>query len=156
VRILLGLSILVALFALAWAWQTRTMASLRDQRAPQSPEADAEEVGRAALEDLPEGWGAVIVGRPSGATPLETAAPPQPPEPVVDESRWRELEERALVDYQVEVQPGQSLSRIAREHYGRLDAELIERLARHNGLADPDHLEVGAILLLPSEERLFE
>ena len=56
-RILLGLSILVALFALAWAWQTRTMASLRDQRAPQSPEADAEEVGRAALEDLPEGWG---------------------------------------------------------------------------------------------------
>jgi len=50
------------------------------------------------------------------------------------------------------VAPGETLSAIARRHYGSATVPVVERLAAHNGLRNPNALRVGAELRLPAAE----
>lgn len=166
-RFVLVLTVLLALFGLAWAWQQGTLESLR-----RGVRAEAQDIGGRLdpeFTPLPDGWGVVVVGKPSGADPLpgyaslaNRALPssqgPDAPGTSVEASdaAWNELEKRALGDFRVEVLAGQTLYSIAEIQYGGANEELCTALARYNGLDDPAALETGETLLLPPLERLFE
>ncbi len=57
-------------------------------------------------------------------------------------------------DFVLVVQPGQTLRRIALEHYRRADGALLDALARYNELGNPDDLLAGSQLHLPELSRL--
>jgi nucleoid-associated protein YgaU len=61
-----------------------------------------------------------------------------------------------LGDFDKRIEPGETLSQIAKEHYGSAAHDLVAALARYNGLADADELVVGAVLRLPPLDRLGE
>lgn len=168
-RTLIVLLILASGFGLAALWQAR---HIDDLRAAQREAWELSDGERAETESgaLPEGWGAVIVGAPSGAEPVELEAafdpagsegtdelgelgelgklPLQDPDP-------EQLEAAPLADFEMEVQPGQTLSGIAHTHYGTAPAELVQALASYNGIEDPDALRAGAWVLLPERARLI-
>ena len=164
-RILALLVLLAALFGLAWFWQTGTLARMRAERAAT---LGVERGGRRdpAFEALPDGWGVVVIGAPSGAEPVfleRSGRAPSPPsaelearpEDLAAGASWTELEQRALGDYRIEILAGQTLSSIADAYYGERTRELVESLARYNGLSSADALPVGETLLLPPRERLI-
>ncbi len=167
-RLLAGFVLLLALFGAAALWQSRTLAGMREQRALEQLRDDGVS-DRVAAADLPAGWGLVVVGRPSGAEPvaagpqtLPDAAPADadaasaPPtfEGPADAEAWIAERAAALPDFELEVRAGQTLSQIALDHYGRCGEDLVDRLARYNGLASPDALRAGDAILLPELERL--
>jgi nucleoid-associated protein YgaU len=161
-RAILVLAAFAALFGAAALWQSRRVEALQRERElamrVQSGEF-AEDAGGALI---PAGWAAVTVGRPSGVDPVappESGEPPGPGASVApetprasdgDEDRRSSL----LNDFEVRVEPGQSLSKIARAHYGTAARDVVLALARYNGLADEDELVAGQKLLLPSIDRL--
>jgi nucleoid-associated protein YgaU len=161
--------ILIGLFAIANVWQARWTRSVEAER-------DAARGARPAapLQDWPE-WGKVIVGRESGVEPVEplpapaAKAPPTaghgtpaqagqpaarapapraatPPEPA------KELP--ASTETKHVVGAGQSLSTIAKAHYGSARKELVDALAAYNKLADAGSIRAGQTLLLPPIEKL--
>ncbi len=160
-RLIAVLLVLASLFGLAWAWQAGTLDALRRE----SRAAAGDSGGRRDPEfaPLPEGWGVVVIGKPSGAAPVpgsvDRAAPALPADassvPEASDADWVALEERALGDFRVEVFAGQTLFSITQMHYGSANQELCAALARYNGIHDPAALEVGETLLLPPVERLF-
>jgi nucleoid-associated protein YgaU len=58
-------------------------------------------------------------------------------------------------DYELIVEPGQSLSKIAAAHYGSAPEPLVTALARYNGMGDPDQLGAGQRLRLPPLDLLL-
>ena len=52
-------------------------------------------------------------------------------------------------DIAYEVQPRDTLGVICLEHYGTSKPKLVEAVARYNGLASPDSIRAGRVLLLP-------
>jgi len=156
VRTLIVLLLLASGFGLAALWQSRHVNELRaDQRA--AWEQSDGEVAETESGMLAEGWAAVIVGAPSGADPLlvesllESRAPSFPPDEVPD----GDFEEATpLGDFEMEVQPGQTLSGIAEAHYGTASNRLVQALAAYNEIEDPNTLRSGAWVLLPELERL--
>jgi nucleoid-associated protein YgaU len=144
VRAFVGLGILLALFAGAW-WFHRALQSRLD-----SGRAEARAAGPD--ERVDNGWSRLIVGRPAareafGAAPQSGATPapisPAPP--------------AATALPAVQVARGQTLRQIALVHYGAAAAITmadVAALARANGLADPDRLEVGQWIRFPELDAL--
>jgi len=161
VRALLLALILAGLFGGAFLWQERHFAEIRAEQRTVEAEQDARahptesgtlEAGRAVL----------VVGTPSGADPVPRPQDPRAQEPQPSGTPTAEasdpdrpLSGQPLPEFQLEVQPGQTLSGLAHLHYGEHGSELLEALAAHNGLASVDALRAGAILRLPPIERLL-
>ena len=148
--VLLGLAVA---FGLAAMWQSRRA----ERHAAEREFAARQQAGLVALSEsglLGPGEASIVIGRPAGVetTPRPAregeaqAAPPSPsptpPEPAPP------------TDFTVTVEAGQSLSKIAREHYGTAPVELVRSLARYNGLPDENAIRAGQALRLPPLERL--
>jgi phage tail protein X len=167
------------LFALAWLWDAQLGDELDAARERErsalglEPTASRAELGSAAARSQPARTSAILIGRPAGAA-SQRATPPPPaklnptapaptalgpttldhaqagaPHPLATQpdtnaspppanaARWR-------------VEPGQTLYSIVLKHYGRADAALVERVADHNGIARPEQLRAGHMLVLPA------
>lgn len=159
-RTLILLLVLASGFGLAALWQSWHVDELRAQQRRAWELADGEfaetESGR-----LEEGWAAVVVGTPSGAepVPLETESEPALEAALLELELEDQLapptEAPVLGDFEMEVQPGQTLSGIAHAHYGTAPTALVQALADYNGIGDPNALRAGAWVLLPERERLI-
>jgi nucleoid-associated protein YgaU len=170
-RFAVGLAGIAAAFGAAALWQTRELSRMRDDRMNAALVAN----GSAWSSDgalLPAGTAVVWVGRPArtedpeapraqerqqpapadAAEPSTPAPPPSPPPTQPDPPAAKP--EQPLGDFQLEVQAGQTLFGIVRTHYGRADLDLVDRLARYNGLADRNALSAGQRLKLPTIEKL--
>jgi nucleoid-associated protein YgaU len=152
VRTAILLLLLTCAFGSAALWQERKVAQLERERA----EALRAAGGAAPLpleQRLAPGEGVVIVGRPSGAEPVEVS-PPQVAAAAAQGEDWERAAAERLGDFELEVRPGQTLSQIAHAHYRSHAPELLRALAAYNGLADPDRVKAGQRLRLPPVEKL--
>lgn len=146
-RAVLWIAILVAAFVLAWQVQDRWAAERREER----------DAAYARLPDgggdLPEGYSRAVVGAPSGAAPVlpsESARPvgrPAAPAPEPSASGTGSLRRHV-------VQKGDVLSKICSAYYGTARKDVVDAVARANGLADPQALRVGQQLVLPPLDEL--
>jgi hypothetical protein len=181
VRLLLGALALAGLFAGAWWWQRGFTAAARVERERLRSGAGSGSAGdRREGED---GWGRVVVGRPSGAEPVEprpqadparpgdagrtgqavtgdAAAPPPHPDreaepPGGPTGAGGNQPGATAQEFRMVVQPGQNLSSICRVHYGTARPELVRAVARYNQLASEHDLRAGRTLLLPPIEKLL-
>ena len=157
-RALLWILVLALAFTAAWAWQERHLERLRAQRGAAAEVAEGR-LGETESGLLPEGWAVVTIGAPSGANPIPRPEPVEPsdardePAPSAEPEPWAPEE---LADFELTVQPGQTLSGIAQARYGTAGRRVVQALAEYNGLADPDSLRAGARLRLPPAELLLE
>lgn len=148
--VLLGLAVA---FGLAAMWQSRRA----QEHAAARELAARQQAGLVAVSEsglLEPGEASIVIGRPAGreappkpetggtATPPQPAPSPTPPQPAPP------------ADFTVTVEAGQSLSKIAREHYGTAPVELVRSLARYNGLPDENAIRAGQALKLPPIEKL--
>lgn len=164
-RILILVLALACLFGLAAMWHQHRIATKKDER-DEARRLAAGEAAETEVGIIREGWGVVLIGKPAGAEP--PAAPNDPgrsgpitepgPGQAFDGTRSGpvvpppEIAEPA--DLELVVQPGQSLSKIAAAQYGTSKKELVDALARYNGLASADALQSGFKLKLPSPAKL--
>lgn len=112
-----------------------------------------------------------MLGRPSNAAPTPRPEPIEPPaelppgpspsevpgetgptivpdpDPVPAPPAWP-------TDQELKVRPGQSLSKIIAQAYGRSTLDLVARLAAYNGMTDANKLIVGQVLYIPVQEKL--
>ena len=172
-RILLGSLILVALFLAATTWQRRFSNAARAER-----DASLGLPTRHEVETPAEGWSVVTVGRPGGGEPYGPSATPRPPAPAPaagtataptpapaskattgpsgssnPAASTPTTAAQSATAWTVE--PGQSLSRICSTRYGTARVEVVEAVARHNGLASPDLVREGQRLDLPPIEQIL-
>ncbi len=147
-RIALWVAVLLAAFAAAWVVQARWTAAHR-------AEQDAA-FGRVPIEaaDLPEGFSRVVVGAPSGAEPVILPQPAAPVPPDRDAAPADEPPPPAPGERRHVVRKGESLSKICAAAYGTARADVIAAVARVNGLARPDQIREGQVLVLPPFEEL--
>lgn len=151
-RLLLGGLLLVVLFLAATVWQRSWTSAARSERSAARGEPSA------VASDLPEGWSRVVIGRPSGAEPF---GGPRPPDSAAEPAPQAPAPPTAtpplphVQSTEVVVQPGQSLSTICRGRYGTARVEVVEAVARHNRLANPDSVREGQTLDLPPLEQLL-
>lgn len=157
-RILLGWLILLTCAALAGVIQSRWTEGVRTER---------EELLRArgARTGPDDGWSQVIVGAPSGAEAAEIDWYPQPlpvdpePEPTFDDDLSPSIdpapepEERT---WQVRISSGMVLSKLCAEAYGRGTPQIVDAVARYNGLGNANHLSVGDVIFLPPYSELYD
>ena len=149
-RALVLLLLLAAGFGLAAVWQSRHLDRLRGERETAARVVEGE-VSQTSSGLVPAGMALVTVGRPSGVAPLEGER--ENPRVEAGEAEG-EFDHPPLPDFELVVREGQSLSKIAAAHYGEATRELVEALARYNGMEDADLLKVGDRLLLPQVEVL--
>ncbi len=174
-RILLGALILVALFLAATTWQRRFSEAARAER-----DASLGMPTARAFEAPAEGWSVVTVGRPGGGEPYGPSPAPRPPAPATatgtataptpappqrptsspgssaqPTSVPQTPKPAAQGATAWTVEPGQSLSRICSTRYGTARAEVVDAVARHNGLASPDLVREGQRLDLPPIEQIL-
>lgn len=152
-RAALWIAILIAAFVLAWRIQERWSADRREER-------DAA-YARPSDEALPEGFSRAVVGRPSGAAAVEV-----PPASRTSHASEPSGGETHVPDPQRTGSPGitpksgdglrryvvadgDSLSKICAAVYGTARKEVVDAVARANGLADPGSIRVGQHLVLP-------
>ncbi|MEM1451726.1 MAG: LysM peptidoglycan-binding domain-containing protein [Planctomycetota bacterium] len=164
-RAILGLLILGSLFVMAASWQNRTTTQLRDRRAMRYGIPSDSVAG-------PEGWGRLVLGRPSGAEPLPLPESPVDPQPFEDSGggAWskesgpsstdiaQSLGQQTLVpaDFEYTVQDDDVLGIICQKHYDRRPlANVVQAIATYNDLDSPDAIRSGDVLLLPDETVLF-
>jgi len=151
-RAILGLLILGALFLMAATWQSRWTEKLQAQR-------EREFGVPAAVEEVPDGWSTLVIGRPSGADPFSVPQSEayEPIEPRVEDEEpfvpWDALPARP--DFSYTVRSGDILGRICANHYDSSKPWLVDAVARYNGI-NSDSLRVGMELLLPDYELLLE
>lgn len=166
-KLVLGSLLLLALFALASVWQRNWMREVRAEREQLRGDTAADAIDARPDWARPD-WGRVIIGRPSGAEPVESVrrdalvAPNPTSRPASDalksssppasETAKPPVQER---EFKLVVQHGQSLSTICQSHYKSGRHELIEALARYNKLADVNALKEGQTLSLPPIEKLL-
>jgi hypothetical protein len=154
-----GLLLLLLLFGAAALWQSKLLAGYRDDRA--RDRAQLTGTGDGASGELEQGWSRLVVGAPSGARPIEipeiadSAAQEAGGDQPVREADWIEERSRALEDFVIEVQEGQTLSQIAQAHYQRHSPEVVEALARYNGIHNSNQIRAGQRIHLPDIERLL-
>jgi nucleoid-associated protein YgaU len=161
VRALLLALALAGLFGAAFWWQERHWAGIRAEQSAIAAEQDAL-AANTPSGTLAAGHAVLVVGNPSGApaVPRRVAARPPPTPPRATESGPaadpdQPVSDGPLPEFELVVQPGQTLSGLAHLHYGEHGGQLLRALARHNGLADPDQLRAGAVLRLPPIETLL-
>jgi hypothetical protein len=167
-RVVAILLVFAAAFGLAALWQSRRVDRLRRESELAQKLRDGE-LGETSSGIVPQGWGVVVVGRPSGAEPIggatvevevedvvesEGAADARPDSAPANAALPPALDPASLADFELTVAPGHSLSEIAKEHYGTAAGAVVGALARYNGFADADRLRAGQRLLLPPIERL--
>lgn len=163
--LVLILAIAVA-FGAAAAWQSRKVAALKAERVRAAAIADGL-LTQTPSGEVEAGWAVVTIGRTAardatdelddstesarqadsqpqqGAAEGDEAPLPSAPEPAQpQDDGWSS-------DWELTVEAGQSLSKIAAAHYGTAPSELIAALARYNGLSSPDELREGQRLRLP-------
>jgi nucleoid-associated protein YgaU len=148
VRALALLLLLASGFGLAALWQSRRLEAMRSEHeaAARVAEGDLSETESGLI---PAGSGVVLIGRPSGASPLEGATDDAPE--VTDAGQFEHPE---LPDFELEIRSGQTLSSIAEAHYSNKSLALVQALAEYNGLEDPDLLSPGDRIFLPQIEKL--
>lgn len=154
---------LAGLFGAALWWQEHHWAGIRAEQSAIALEQDAL-VASTQSGALAAGHAVLVVGNPSQADSVPRPVAPRPPPaprraaedsaPPADDPD-RPVSDGPLPEFELVVQPGQTLSGLAHLHYGEHGRELLRALARHNGLADPDALRAGALLRLPPLERLL-
>lgn len=144
-RVLLGLALLLSLFAMAASWQGRWTDGLRRAR-------DTEHGAPRQAAASEAGWTTLVVGLPSGAEPVapveideptQGATPPEPDGPV-----------GFVGDFEYVVRSGDVLGRICNAHYSTAAREVVAAVAAYNGLTSPDQIRVGQVLSLPDQNRL--
>ena len=146
-----------AAFGLAGLWQSQRLKRLERER-ELAFRVQEGELGRTPSGLLAAGAGVVVIGRTSGAEPV---APPidsgdhgaQAPQPDAQVTPTP-LQPSPPSDFELAVQPGQTLSSIVREYYGSAAPELIHSFARYNGLSNENVLSAGQKLKLPSAQAL--
>lgn len=146
-RAALWIAVLIAAFVLAWMIQERWADARREER--DAAYARPSEVGT----DLPEGFSRVVVGEPSGAAPV---TPPSPPAPRAAPDPGRGGSPSANGDrlrHHVVVK-GESLSKICAAFYGTARKDVVEAVARANGLSNPEAVRAGQQLVLPPLQEL--
>ncbi len=155
-RTLILILLLVAGFGSAALWQQMRTQKLREERALAS-QIEAGNIAQTPSGILGKDEAVVVIGRPAGTSAKaatadvkgRTDAPPvvvAPPAVVVPSPPQG--------DFVLEVSAGQTLSKIAHDHYGHAPLELVGKLAQYNGLADADALRAGMQIKLPTLERL--
>ena len=167
-RLLYGFAGLLALVFCAWLAQQVIIKELRRRKAVAQPMIGSPQQAHdpVDLEPLDDGWGRVVIGAPSGVDPIERDAPssnedttveyeaPQPEQPAPTLSN--QPPPRWPADLELVVRPGQSLSKIAAAEYGRATPDLVERLAKYNGMDNPNKLREGQVLYIPVKGTLLE
>ena len=155
-RTLLGWLILFGLAALAGWGTARWRAEAR---------AKGESATKVSDDELPGVPARVLIGAPSGAAPI------QRDEPAVRDALTVGLEEELREPDQappfpitpapvrLSVRPGSTLSGLCQEFYSDTDrpplTQVVEAVARWNGLASPNDLRAGQVLELPPISSLF-
>jgi nucleoid-associated protein YgaU len=155
-RVALWVAVLLAAFALAWVVQARW------RQGVQSANDAAFGHAAAGSSELPEGLARAVIGAPSGADPVERrAAPaPTPPPPSGTDAEPAagapagEPPPREPPARRHRVRAGETLSQICQGVYGTARAEVVQALARANGLTHPDQLRAGDELVLPPRSAL--
>ncbi len=141
-RVALWIAVLLAIFAVAWVAQDRWAQARRGERdaAWQSP------AGQPANQpsDLPEGFSRAVVGAPSGS-PAVTPTPAPPPVQAAPragvQGSPKSINHRVL--------KGETLSEICAGFYGTARADVVDALARRNGLSKPEALRAGQMIVIP-------
>jgi nucleoid-associated protein YgaU len=163
VVVLLGFA---AAFGLAGLWQSQRLARLERER-ELAIRVQEGELGDTPSGLLEAGAGVVVIGKRSGAEPIGRASEPQPETPQTEPQAQpqstppveppappRVEPTQPLADFELAVQPGQTLSSIVREHYGTDSQSVVRALAAYNGLGDGNALKTGQKLKLPSASAL--
>jgi LysM repeat protein len=159
VRTVAYLLFFAAAFGLAGFWQSHRLKELERERAL-AIRIQEGELSQTPSGLLAAGTGVVVIGRPSGAEPIGGGANDEPAATPVVQTPQQPEEQAApqpapeqpapLADFELSVEQGQTLSSIAREHYGSASPALVRALAAYNGLADGNALPIGQKLKLPS------
>jgi nucleoid-associated protein YgaU len=148
------LLLLAGAFGVAALWQSRRVSRLEEER-DFARRVEAGEVRATSEEEIPAGWATVVLG---GTSPARTPQPATESMPtnaqVPPTSEPAATAPSPSPDFELIVEPGQSLSKIARAHYGTAPVALVRALARYNGLADEGSLQAGQTLRLPPVEML--
>ena len=148
------LLLLAGAFGVAALWQSRRVSRLEEER-DFARRVEAGEVRATSEEEIPAGWATVVLG---GTSPARTPQPATESMPtnaqVPPTSEPAATAPSPSPDFELIVEPGQSLSKIARAHYGTAPVALVRALARYNGLADEGSLRAGQTLRLPPLETL--
>lgn len=158
-RVVALLLIFAAAFGVAGLWQSRRLGALREQRELEQRVQDGE-LGRTPSGLIERGHAVVVVGRPSGTESIvvPAVAPEEAPGTAPGEVPGVEVAPETtppqLANFELTVQSGQTLSEIARAHYGSAAHELVGALAAYNRLGSVDDLRVGAVLQLPPIDQL--
>jgi len=164
-RVVALLLVLATAFGAAALWQSRRVEALEAER-ELARQFEAGELASGPLGTIPAGWAHVVIGGPAAVDPLSSApssaqvggdtasgatrgASTQVPAPTQIPQAAP-----ASADFEVIVEPGQSLSKIARSHYGTAPVALVRQLSRYNGMADENALRAGQKLRLPPIEQL--
>jgi len=159
VRILLGWLILISCAALAGLIQSRWTEGVRSER-------ETLLRSRGARTGPDDGWSQVIVGVPSGAEAADVEWYPLPhpvdsdlPPDAHDDNDFDlpevapEPEDRT---WQVRISSGMVLSKLCAEAYGRGTPEIVDAVARYNGLENANRLSVGDVVFLPPYSELYD
>jgi LysM repeat protein len=156
VRVVALLLLFAAAFGLAGLWQSHHLNELRRERELEQRVQDGE-IGRTQSGLIERGHAVVVIGRPAGVEATEVApagVETQVPLVAPTPAPVTPTAPPALADFTLTVQPGQTLSEIARAHYGTAPRQLVDSLAAYNHLASADALKAGAKIELPPLDKL--
>lgn len=159
-RAAIWIALLVAAFVLAWQLEDRWSDAHRAERDAAYSRITADESA------LPEGFGRVVVGAPSGADPILGQQPPdvgsgtrtgmdatstnvgaEPARSASPPSNPAGLRRHV-------VRKGESLSKICAAFYGTARKDVVDAVARANGLTNSGAIREGQALVLPTLEEL--
>jgi len=163
-RALLGLILLVGIFALAAFWQDRWTRGLARARDHQIAHA-------APSSGLETGWSRLVLGRPSGADPVVLPDPPtheRAPEGALRQGETQvspgvgldsagpDGQRREYApDMVYRVRKDDYLGKICKRYYGTARPTVVDGVAEYNELASSDAIREGQMLLLPDLARLL-
>jgi hypothetical protein len=156
--------LLLGCFAAATLWQARWTQDLRERRDQAWGTGSHDARGASNARTFPSAgsmaaaprnsdWARIVVGRPSGARPVERHPPAAGYSMAADlpGGHAAPLQEP---DFTMIVRSGQSLSMISEQHYRSAQPELVRALAQYNSLPDPNRIRAGKTLQLPALEKL--
>ncbi len=153
-RVVALLLLLATAFGAAALWQSSRVEALENER-ELARQLEAGELTNGPLGTIPSGWAHVVIGGPAAVDPVNTSATSGAASPAPEATAPAAPPTTpASVDFEVVVETGQSLSKIARSHYGTAPVALVRELARYNGMANENELRAGQKLRLPPIEQL--